>query len=279
MRKILDTTLLKPLYLDCVNALPFPGTQHARPQMSSSSHPHGETADRPANSCTSSELHTGQCGPSLVNEHHSLAGPAHPISALVLYKGRPLQPGEAVIAVGTSGALALVDLADLPRVARWRWRVGCTGKGGPYAYTGSLSMGHLVLGVASSNTTVLDHRNGDTLDYRRQNLRMVTRAANAMNVHRAKRISASGYRGVCANGAGWKVRLARCNLGTYRNIGIAALVYDSAVREKYGPHALYNFPRPGERGARTGLTALNPNTSHIPGQISPERQTLCTNKS
>lgn len=72
-----------PLYLDCVNALPFPSTQRARPQMSSSSHPHGETADHPANSCTSSELHTGQCGPSLVNDHHSRAGPAHLISALV----------------------------------------------------------------------------------------------------------------------------------------------------------------------------------------------------
>lgn len=86
--------------------------------------------------------------------------------------------------------VALIDDDDAHLVLsrRWRWAKG-------YAVSGrnSVSMHRLILGAGRSQ--LVDHRNRDRLDNRRENLRLATKAENALNGN--IRGGSSRYRGVC----------------------------------------------------------------------------------
>lgn len=92
-------------------------------------------------------------------------------------------------------AYALIDFADFERLGRRRWSLGK--RGYPRArIDGKAQMMHRIvmdLELADDATGLLevDHINGDRLDCRRSNLRMVTRAQNHQNRHRTR----SRYRG------------------------------------------------------------------------------------
>ncbi len=102
----------------------------------------------------------------------------------------------------------------------------------------------------------VDHINGNRLDNRRDNLRIVTKAQNSMNslkAHRNKKTSK--YKGVF-----WvkqrqcffaKIKINRKNiyLGFSKCEDEAARIYDAKARELFGEFACLNFPVPGERGA------------------------------
>jgi AP2-like factor (euAP2 lineage) len=101
---------------------------------------------------------------------------------------------------GTVRAEAVVDAEDAAW-ARWRWSLG---RGG-YAIrtvrladrrTYSLSLHRAIMGLQRGDPRQVDHINGDVLDCRRSNLRIVPgQAANRQNV-RSRRGSTSSYRGV-----------------------------------------------------------------------------------
>ncbi len=122
----------------------------------------------------------------------------------------------------SQGLFALVDDEDYEWLNQWKWTADVSRKSGlKYAIRVSgqgkglirqrLSM-HRVLMDAHAGTEV-DHVNGDTLDNRRANLRLVTRAENLRNRKTFKN-SKSGFKGVVFNHVNGKWRVT-INFGTF----------------------------------------------------------------
>lgn len=93
----------------------------------------------------------------------------------------------------TQGFVALVDDEDFEKVCSKRWHVSKLHGDICYAQHnyrvgkrfGSTKMHHLVIGKPPKGY-VVDHINGNGLDNRRENLRIATRRANALNIHTGK---------------------------------------------------------------------------------------------
>lgn len=163
------------------------------------------------------------------------------------------ESGVALVTL-TQGQVTIVDLADVPLVAgvRW-WAVFAKNTGTFYAAgkprlpDGSYRLTHMQKFLLDPPDGMqADHRNRDTLDNRRSNLRIVTRAQNKMNSRRYRNNS-SGYVGVYpAHGGKWQasVTINRKNvqIGTYTTAEEAALARDRKAWELYGPDAKLNFP-------------------------------------
>lgn len=107
----------------------------------------------------------------------------------------------------------------------------------------------------------VDHKNGDTLDNRRDNLRVCLPADNKRNRTKIPNRT-SQYKGVYRTQykrEGWKasVRIRNQKPGqhpirispTFRTELEAALWYDKVAREEQGEFACVNFPQAGERCA------------------------------
>jgi hypothetical protein len=94
---------------------------------------------------------------------------------------------------------------------------------------------------------LVDHVNGDTLDNRRENLRVATHAENSQN----KRKISKGFKGVYERRGHWIASIAACGtrvrLGSFATPEEAAMAYDDGARKWHGPFARVNFPRVGEQ--------------------------------
>jgi hypothetical protein len=141
------------------------------------------------------------------------------------------------------GKVAVIDDEDWPLVRRYRWwakeRHGRT-----YAYArieNRFSQLHrFLLGAADGQE--IDHRNGDGLDCRKENLRFATRSQNCAN-----RVIPEGGRGVTWHAQRQKF-MARIKqdgrsrfLGPFESREDALLAYDKAARETFGEFARVNF--------------------------------------
>jgi hypothetical protein len=86
----------------------------------------------------------------------------------------------------------------------------------------------------------IDHRNHDTLDNRRQNLRRATPGQNQKNRRGAAASSKTGVRGVCRDKRRrlWKAEIQvdykRVFLGRFPEIKDAAKAYQNANRKYFG---------------------------------------------
>jgi len=93
----------------------------------------------------------------------------------------------------------------------------------------------------------VDHINGDTLDNRKDNLRICTRADN--NYNSSSRIATSSYKGVCFHKSTnkWQVQISykrrKHHIGTYSHEVLAAKAYDDRASELFGEFARLNFPK------------------------------------
>ncbi len=101
-------------------------------------------------------------------------------------------------------------------------------------------------------TIEVDHRNGNTLDNRRGNLRPATRYTQAANT--LKKRTVAPYKGLSPTIRGtWTASIRadgrRKNLGHFKNPVEAAKAYDAAARAIHGEFACVNFPIGDERGA------------------------------
>lgn len=147
---------------------------------------------------------------------------------------------------------AVVDLADLERVLRYRW---CSIKirQRTYAQTTIRRNGgktHIYLHryiLDAPAGALVDHVDHDGLNNRRSNLRLATPTGNVRNA-RLRSDNPSGYKGVAQTPSGrWRARIVvkgkRIWLGTHATAEEAARAYDAAARERFGQFACVNFPR------------------------------------
>lgn len=147
---------------------------------------------------------------------------------------------------------ATVDPMDAYLVREHRWHRGGTNDG--YAATQlngtTMYMHRLIMGAAPSE--MVDHIDGNPLNNRRSNLRIVTRSQNAANISTTR--NATGYKGVATFPSRGKYQGRVCKdggtfRGPYRKTPEeAARDYDDMARGLFDGHATVNFPRAGERG-------------------------------
>jgi len=157
----------------------------------------------------------------------------------------------------TQGKSTKVDIEDLGMFEGRKWRADRVSEGQWYARRWGtqkngerhqLSLHNEIMEVPDG--MLVDHKNGDGLDNRRDNLRVATQAQNSRN-RRKKKPCSSQYKGVSQQKNGnWSayihVNSTQLHLGTYPTDVIAAKWYDYAAMFYFGSFALLNFPIKGD---------------------------------
>jgi hypothetical protein len=146
--------------------------------------------------------------------------------------------------------VALVDDADFATVAQFggRWYAN-PAKRTFYARKHFLRAGNhysVTMHGLITGWPLVDHRNGDGLDNRRENLRPATQSQNSAN----RAVSnPSGYKGVnwYKRTGIWRATVQSAgkskHLGYFRTPEEAARAYDAAAFEVWGEYAVLNFPK------------------------------------
>jgi hypothetical protein len=155
----------------------------------------------------------------------------------------------------SKGQVAIVDddLYDSLTRRRWHaWRNPVTGKyyARRYVRTGGgrrhlIHMHREVVGLLPGDPMRTDHIDGNTLDNRRENLRVATTSQNNANRGPQKN-NTSGYKGVSRDKwrSKWRAQIQiggryEC-LGNFDTKEEAAVAYNHAARERYGEFAYQN---------------------------------------
>ncbi len=91
----------------------------------------------------------------------------------------------------------------------------------------------------------VDHKNGETLDCRISNMRVVTKKQNSFNVMRPKN-NTSGFKGVhwIKKNRRWCAYIGKCprvNIGCYGTKEEAARAYNREAKKRYGKFAKLNI--------------------------------------
>jgi hypothetical protein len=154
----------------------------------------------------------------------------------------------------TQGQIAVIDDEDWPLISTYKWFALHNG-GNWYARTTRrnetgrktvISMHRLLLGLPSGKE--VDHRDGNGLNNRRQNLRTATSLQNNQNQRHMKPRNTSGFKGVsfhkqCKT---WRADIRKDGkliyLGLFPTKASAAQAYDDAARQLFGEFAAPNFP-------------------------------------
>lgn len=163
----------------------------------------------------------------------------------------------------TQGQVALIDDEDAPLVQPLKWCAGWNESSRTYyAYRGIspaksptgkfrlVLMHRFIMSVPHGDRRMVDHKDHDGLNNRRENLRVCTRSRNMQNANSTLRPQKSRFKGVTLNGNRWRAQLKAdgkvVNLGTFATEEDAALAYDHAALVHFGEFALTNatlFPK------------------------------------
>lgn len=150
----------------------------------------------------------------------------------------------------TQGMVAIVDDEDYELVSRYKWFADRRGKYSIRYYACRKTyiderrvneyMHHAILGHVR-----VDHKNGNGLDNRRENIRIATQSQNMAN-RRSQANSQSPYKGVRKVKLRWRAYIKPnekpIHLGYFDTAEEAARAYDWAAKRIYGDFALLNFP-------------------------------------
>ena len=154
----------------------------------------------------------------------------------------------------TQEQVALIDDQDFEWLSKYKWHSHWNTCTRSYSAARSVHdngkqkkilMHRVIMGAHPEQE--VDHRNHDTLDNQRDNLRLCTAKQNKQNV-RPRTGCSSKYKGVSwhKKNHNWRTYInlngSRYNLGSFINEIEAAHVYDGAARKLFGEFAFTNFP-------------------------------------
>lgn len=158
----------------------------------------------------------------------------------------------------SQGNNAMIDADDYERINQYRWHT-LKGKTNTYAvrYENDNSLiwkngrqtiiylHRFILGLSAykDNKIVVDHKNRNGLDCRKENLRAATGTQNSIN----KNVSnPTGYRGTykLVKSYGYQIKIGKANhrVSGFKTLEEAARAYDAKAKEVHGEFAYLNFP-------------------------------------
>ncbi len=162
----------------------------------------------------------------------------------------------------TRGLIAIIDDDDYERLSAYKWYAAKirnrfyatrdTWEGGKKGIP--VRMHRDILGLVRGDGKIGDHKNRNTLDNQKENLRVVGYSLNNHNSN-LRRNNPSGYRGVTwYRNKHWNAQIGSNGktiyLGRYEDPIEAALAYDRAASERWGDDAILNFPERRSDGKR-----------------------------
>ena len=159
----------------------------------------------------------------------------------------------------TKGLVTIVDDDDYERVAEFKWHAAVRRKT-VYASRDLWPSRQKVLLhrwlLDAPRDMEVDHRNGNGLDNRRENLRLATRSQNLINCRPNRTNKGSRFRGVIWHKAAakWAAQIStgrrlengkreHLHLGLFLDEVEAARAYDRAALQHHGEFAVINFPQ------------------------------------
>jgi len=147
----------------------------------------------------------------------------------------------------TQGKFAIIDADDYERLARYKWYCHRS-RNKFYAYRNknrkAISMHREVL--RAPKDLLIDHVDGNSLNNRKNNLRLCTYAQNAHN-RQPKSASRSKYKGLSwhRRNKKWEVSIIKSArkifVGSFDNETEAAVAYDRKAEQLFGEFAYLNF--------------------------------------
>jgi hypothetical protein len=143
----------------------------------------------------------------------------------------------------TKGMVTQVDDDDFEYLIQWKWCYN------GYAFRAAggkkATYMHRVIMNATSEMHV-DHVDRDKLNNQRSNLRLATRSVNAQNHDKKRTDRTSSYKGVSCRDGAYSACITKngkiFHIGSYDDELAAAIAYDNAARELFGPDAKTNYP-------------------------------------
>jgi len=143
---------------------------------------------------------------------------------------------------------ALVDDEDFEFLSRYSWYLNKRSRN-LYAQSivNGVSIGMHQL-ICPSETLLItpDHKNGNGLDNRKENLRLATNKQQAQNARKALRTTSSKYKGVVyfKRDKCWRAYIKEAgkqiHLGYFKSELLAAKAYNRAAQEYFGEFARIN---------------------------------------
>lgn len=151
----------------------------------------------------------------------------------------------------TQGFEAVVDDCDFERVQKFQWHASRQGRRiyaarnvrSPEGLRRIQTMHRFILDVSEEH---VDHRDGDGLNNRRDNLRACSQSENNMAFRRKAAGKSSSFRGVsfCRQTGLWRASVSHGGklkqLGRFHNQKEAAKVRDNYAKNLHGPFASLN---------------------------------------